>query len=204
MRIPEICQTVDRFDALKREFSFWVDRHNGEDHLQLNFGRRKVGVNDFDGKPAIEKGASLVYTLSRTGGVVSTVLYPASSELGRVEQDHIFLRIGSYSGFQLLSKLRSDLEDLVAYTFVSSIEAVPSVRDRIRFWWLLRTHPQSVDGKFVRPLRATTLMISASKFTAAYLVAALLRPTVIVVAYLLFVYLGFANLVQSPMGIIAR
>jgi hypothetical protein len=194
--IPAICRSIERFDALQREFSFWIDKSNGEDHLQLNFGKRKMGVNDLDEKPAIEKGPSLVYTLGRTGGVVSTVLFPASSTLGSVQEDHIFLRIGSYSAQELLSRLRSDIKDLVSYTFVSSLETEPSIRDRIRFWWLRSTHPQSKEKKFIRPLSPTLLLTSASRFTMTSLVVALLRPLALVLAYVLLVYLGFASLAQ--------
>lgn len=194
--IPAICRSIKRFDALQREFSFWIDKSNGEDHLQLNFGKRKIGVNDLDEKPAIEKGPSLVYSLSRTGGVVSTALFPASSTLGGVAEDHIFLRIGSYSAHQLLSRLRSDIKDLVSYTFISSLETESSVHDKIRFWWLRNTHPHSKDKKFVRPLSPGMLLTSASRFTMTSLVIALLRPLALVLAYLLLVYLGFASLAQ--------
>jgi hypothetical protein len=194
--IPAICQSIERFDALRREFPFRIDKSNGEDHLQINFGKRKMGINDLDGKPAIEKGPSLVYTVGPTNGVVSTVLYPASSTLGGVEEDHIFLRIGSYSAHELLSRLRSDMKDLVSYAFISSIETDPSIRDRIRFWWLRSTHPHSKEKKFVRPLTPGRLLTSASRFTMMSLVIALLRPLGLVFAYLLLIYLGFANLAQ--------
>jgi hypothetical protein len=194
--IPTICQSISRFTDLQAEFSFWTDTSNGEDHLQLNFGKRKTGLNDFEEKPAIEKGPSLVYSLGRTGGTVSTVLYPASSPLGGVAEDHIFIRIGSYSGLQLLSRLRSDIKDLVSYAFVSSLETDPSLHDRIRLWWLRQTHPQQVEKKFVRPLSPSKFVAAASTFTMTSLIVALLRPIGLVLAYLLLLYLGFANLAE--------
>jgi hypothetical protein len=192
--IPSICQSISRFNDLKAEFSFWTDTSTGEDHLQLNFGRRKMDVNDLEEKPAIEKGPSLVYSLGRAGDFTSTVLYPASSPLGSVEEDHIFIRIGSYSGHQLLSRLRSDIKDLVSYAFVSSLETDASLRDRIRYWWLRRTHPQQIEKKFVRPLSPSKFLAAASKFTLMSLIVALLRPIGWVLAYVLLLYLGFASL----------
>ncbi|MGH6752313.1 MAG: hypothetical protein ACREDP_09115, partial [Bradyrhizobium sp.] len=58
------------------------------------------------------------------------------------------------------------------------------------------THPHSKEKKFVRPLTPGGLLTSASKFTMMSLVIALLRPLGLVFAYLLLVYLGFANLAQ--------
>ncbi|MBB4364232.1 hypothetical protein GGD65_005290 [Bradyrhizobium sp. CIR18] len=94
-----------------------------------------------DGGVAIEKGPSLVYSMSGIDGSVATVLYPATSSLGQVNEDHIFLCVGRYGGIDLLNRLRSDLEDLVAYAFVSSLELEPSLRDKLRFWWLRKTRP---------------------------------------------------------------
>lgn len=38
-----------------------------------------------------------------------------------MKEDHIFLEAGNYSGIDLLGKLRSDLKDLGAYVYVSSL-----------------------------------------------------------------------------------
>ena len=194
VQIPEICKSIRRFCDLKREFSFWVDSQGGDDHLQINFGTRKMWAKGLDGGTVPEKGPSLVYSLGPVDGAVATVLYPASSSLGRVPEDHVFLRIGNYGGIDLLSKLRSDLKDLVAYSFISSLELNPSVGDRLRFWWLRTTHPHSIDEKFIRPLTPNAMVASASKFTISSLVVALMRPIGLVLAYLLLVYLGLANL----------
>jgi hypothetical protein len=193
-RVPEICTSIPRFDDLRREFSFWIDKGGGDDHLQINFGTRKMWARGLDGGTVPEKGPSLVYSLSPVDGTIATVLYPATSSLGSVREDHIFLRIGNYSGMSLEDNLRSDLKDLVAYTFVSSLELNPSISDRLRFWWLRTTHPHSLDSKFFRPLTPNAMMASASKFTLTSLLIALLRPLGFALAYVLLVYLGLVSL----------
>ncbi|MCP1844421.1 hypothetical protein ACVIHI_002658 [Bradyrhizobium sp. USDA 4524] len=193
-QIPEICQSIDRFDGIRRAFSFWVDKTDEEDRLQINFGTRKMWAKGVDGGTVAERGPRLLYSLSSIDGVVLTALYPATSELGSVAEDHIFLRIGHYGGIDLLDKLRSDLKDLVAYAYVSSLELEPTIADRIRFWWLRKTQPHSIDQKFVRPLTPMTWAASASKFTAAAFLIALLRPVGVLLAYLVLVYLGLAAL----------
>ncbi|WP_398471340.1 hypothetical protein [Tardiphaga sp.] len=179
-----------RFGELKSEFGFRIDTSNGSDHIQINFGKRKLGVLDLEDKPAIEKGASLVYSLGRTGGIVACVLYPATSPLGSVAEDHIFLRVGTFSGQKLLSHLDSDLKDLISYTFVSSLETSPSLRDRLRFFWLRLTHPQQISGNFVRPVTPSKLLASGFRFTAASLLVAMLRPLGVLIFSLLLIYLG--------------
>jgi len=194
--IESICRSLERFEALKKEFSFGIVSSNEEDHLQVEFRKRKLAFKDLEGNAAIEKGPSLVYTIGRTGGVVTTILFPASSPLGGVPEDHIFLRIGPYSAHQLRSRLRGDLTDLVSYAFVSGLETDPSIRDRLRFWWLRTTHPHSVEKKFVRPLTPGKLFTSASKFTITSLVVALMKPLAFVIAYIILVYLGLSSLTQ--------
>ena len=68
------CQSIERFEALRREFSFRVTESVEEDHLQVEFMKRKLGINDLEGNPAIEKGPSLVYTIGPAGGAITTVL----------------------------------------------------------------------------------------------------------------------------------
>jgi len=143
LEIPAICGSLDRFAELEREFSFRIDELDEQDHLQCSFGSRSMDIRDSEGKLAIEKGPRLVYSLSRTGGLMMTDLFSASSTLGRVSEDHVSLRTGSYSAYQLLTRLRSDIRLLVSYTFISSLETTPSIRDRFDVWWMRKTHPHS-------------------------------------------------------------
>jgi hypothetical protein len=141
-----------------------------------------------------ETGPSLLYSLGPVRGFVAVALYPARSEAGGVHEEIIFLRIGPYGALWLHAQLSSDLNDLVSYAFVSSLETTPTLRDRLRFWWLRKTHPQQLEGKFALPLSVGQLISAASKFTAASLTIALLRPLGILAAYFLLVYLGLATL----------
>ncbi|WP_164632844.1 hypothetical protein [Rhodopseudomonas sp. WA056] len=192
----KVACTVDRFECLEREFSFRVVSKE-EDHIQIGFGKRKMGIRDFDGMAAVETGPSLVYTLSRTSGVFSATLFPATSKLGGVKEDHIFLRIGSYGGPQMSSWLRSDIGDLVSYAFVSSLETSPSVLDRFRFWWLRSTRPLSSEGKFTAKLSPKELFTSSSAFMLKSVAVSLARQIVNLAAYSALIYLGWSQIAQQ-------
>jgi hypothetical protein len=154
--IDLICKSLGRFESISREFSFSITTDTGEDHLQFDFGKRSMFMKDLNGQNAVETGASLFYSLAKTGGVAAAVLVPAKSSLGSATEDQIFLRIGTYSWYQLFRRLRGDIADLITYTFVSSLETTPSLRDRMRIAWLRRTHPIQFEQKFARLSASTT------------------------------------------------
>ncbi len=122
-KIRELISEIPRFEALDKYCSFYVDDSRPE-ALQAYFGRRIMFRKDLEGKTAAENGGTLLYTLGSTG-MVAVILYPAKSSLGQPLEDHIYLRIGHYSGYQIQEKLPKDLRDLVAYSYVSSLDAEP-------------------------------------------------------------------------------
>ena len=99
------------------------------------------------GETASENGPSLVYSQGPTGDIV-VVLYPPSSQLGRVNEKLIFLRKQERSAAKLMGGLRQDLKDLVAYAHVGSIDGDPSWGQWWWIKWLRFTLPSQRDKDF--------------------------------------------------------
>jgi hypothetical protein len=148
--IKSLTGRTPRFKALEEHFSFHID-NSREEVLQLSFGNRSTFHKDFSGKTVVEKGAALLYTLGPMGDV-AVILYPATSGLAKPVEDHIYLRIGRYSGQQLAKHLRRDLKDLVAYSCVTSLDAEATLTDKLRVWWLRFVCPMQIKGEYVRSL----------------------------------------------------
>lgn len=146
--IKLLAERIPRFKALEEHFSFHID-DSREEALQLSFGSRSMAYRDSAGKAAEEKGAALLYTLAPTGEVAVT-LSPATSTLSKPVEDHIYLRIGRFSGQYLAQRLRRDLRDLVAYGCVTSMDAEAAASEQMRIWWLRRTRPMQINGSYVR------------------------------------------------------
>ena len=127
--IKALAHSFSRFQPLEDAFSFFVSNDYPED-LQLWFGQRSMFRKDGD-RVAKETGGALHYSIGPTGDVVVTI-YPMQSSLARPFEDHIYLRIGSYSGIQLFEKLPSDINDLIAYCYVTSLDAEPAIREKLR------------------------------------------------------------------------
>jgi hypothetical protein len=139
--LPEIktlAGNIPRFKALEEHFSFHIDVSRA-DALELSFGSRSMLRKDPAGQTAEEKGAVLLYTLRPTGEV-SVVLYPATSAFSKPVEDHLYLRTGHYSGQHLAYRMCRDLKDLVAYAYVTSLDAEATAGENLRVWWLRHTH----------------------------------------------------------------
>jgi hypothetical protein len=150
--LPEIkalVERIQRFKPLEEHYSFRIDGSR-ENALQLSFGSRRMLHKDAAGKAAQETGASLLYTLGPTGEV-SVILYPATSSLSKPSEEQIYLRMGRYSGQHLARRLCRDLGDLVAYSYVTSLDAEATLGESARVWWLRHTHPRQIKNGYVRP-----------------------------------------------------
>lgn len=149
--LPEIkllAERVQRFKSLEEHFNFHVDDSRPE-MLELSFGSRCMLYRDAKGRTIEERGPSLRYTLAPTGEAAA-ILYPTTSSVAKPLEDHIYLRIGRFSGHHLARRLTSDLKDLVAYGCVTSLEADATPVDKMRVWWLRHSRPMQVKGEFVR------------------------------------------------------
>jgi hypothetical protein len=185
--IKSLAENTPRFKALEEHFSFHID-DSQQAALQLSFGSRNMLRRDSAEISATEKGAALQYTLGSTGEV-TVILYPAISELAKPFEDHIYLRIGRYSGYQLFRLLRRDLKDLVAYSCVTSLDAEATLSEKLRIWWLRHTHPMQIKGEYIRPL-SFGYAGTPSEFTTRTMAIALLKPLAVLAIAALLVYFG--------------
>jgi hypothetical protein len=156
--------------------------------LRLSFGNRNMLRRDSAENAATEKGAALQYTLGSTGEV-SVILFPATSELAKPVEDHVYLRIGRYSGYHLSRLLRRDLKDLVAYSCVTSLDAEASLSEKLRVWWLRHTHPLQIKGEYIRPLTLGNVG-TPSEFTTRTMAVAMRKPLAVLAIAALLVYVG--------------
>lgn len=177
-----------RFEALEAYFGFDVDNRD-DIRLELRFGRRSMFRTDYDGKQtATEDGASLLYSLGAMGDV-ATILYPAKSTFGKTEEDFVFRGIGPRSGAQVFGSLKRDFADLVAYAYVSSVEAETTWRERRRIGWLRFVSAMRIGDKHEAP-KVKALMGGAGKSVMLAFLTALMRPIAIVLVAALLVWLG--------------
>ncbi|MEG3087719.1 hypothetical protein [Sphingomonas sp. PB4P5] len=147
--ILAMARSVPGFEELERIYGFGIDRWN-PDTLQLSFGHRSMFRPTVDRKrTASETGPTLVYSFGDAG--IVTVLYPAKSDLAQVHEDHLFLQIGATSGSILLEGMRRDVQVLVAYAEVTSIDLAALWRARLRIWILQLLCARSQNGKFRKP-----------------------------------------------------
>jgi hypothetical protein len=188
--VPDIkilTEKTQRFKALEEHFSFHMD-NSKEEALRLSFGSRNMLRRDSAEKTATEKGGALLYTLG-PAGEVTVILYPVTSNLAKPVEDHIYLRIGRYSGYQLSILLRRDLKDLVAYSCVTSLDAEATLSEKLRIWWLRLTRPMQIKGQYMRPL-SFGYAGTPSEFTTPTMAMALLKPLAILAIAALLVYFG--------------
>lgn len=181
--IRAIIEKVPHFAALDAYTGFDVMPRE-DDAVQAGFGNRPMGRQTTEGRTASESGAHIVYSLGPTGDV-ATMLYPAKSDLASVREEVIFLRIGRIGGIPLYNRLARDLRYLVAYERVTSLDASPSVRERMMIGWLRFWNRMQVDGKTTIPEANNLIKISTTRFIGA-LLGAIIKPLgVLIVAYLL-------------------
>lgn len=116
------------------------------DHFQIGFAKRKRGLPG--GDVAVERGPALVYVIG-LGGVITVQLHPCKSEMTSLPEEHIFLAIGHMSAHQLISRFPKDLKRLVRMAYVSSMDGMPTISDRIWYRWILALSAHSAGSQFV-------------------------------------------------------
>jgi len=188
-----IARQIPRFPALEDIYSFYIDTCR-PDALQLWFGNRSMFRTDASGKVAAEKGGTLLYTLGPEGRV-AVILYPATSDLSKPYEDHIYLRIGFYSGYQLHTMFRRNIKDLVSYCHVTSLDGDPTFLEKTRICWLRWTHPFQLKGEFKRA-KIFQFAGKASEFTFRSMLIALLKPLAIIIAIIFLIYFGAPHLAE--------
>ena len=144
--IRAACVETPRFRALEQHFDFRVTIDH-PDTVQASFGHRSMFRKDLEGKVAFESGVCLLYSLGPTGEVIVTI-YPSKSSLAKVAEDQLHIGLDHFSAYQLLKRVKSDIRALVAYGYVSSLDAEPTWGEWLRIAWLRWIKPSQVGGKF--------------------------------------------------------
>jgi hypothetical protein len=195
-QIERVVARLPRFGPLEEGYGGHSVEDFAQDALQVRYGERLMGRETVDGKTAIETGPTLLYSLGPSGDVAVS-LYPAKSAVARPFEDHIYLRIGRLKADQLHKRLKRDLADLVAYGHVTSLDGTPTSRERLRVWWLRRTHPMQIGAKFAKA-SSVQQVGGAIEFTsrtmATALLGALLKPIGILVVVALLIRYGMPQL----------
>jgi hypothetical protein len=143
---PAICARIGGFAELEA-FTGFHAFDEVKETLQFSFGHRPMRRSTLEGKPASENGASLVYSAGPTGHCI-VALYPPQSDVAKVHEKLIFLRMGRISAARLRDRLERDLRDLVAYEMVGSLDTTPTLRQRMRVRWLRFVKYKQMDSGF--------------------------------------------------------
>lgn len=193
-----MARSVPGFLELERVYGFWVDRWN-PDTLQLSFGNRSMFRPTVDRRrTASETGPTLVYSFG--GSAIVTILYPAKSDLARTHEDNILLQIGATSGGKLLDDMPRDIEILVAYARVTSIDLTPTISDRMNIWVLRQLCARTEDSEFRKaPIwgAALGLIGFGARTLATASLMSLLKPLGLAILILLLARCGLEWLAPS-------
>lgn len=141
----EIIESKKHFNTLKK-FTDFVVIPREPTAFQAGFGSRPMGWRTVGDKNASEDGATIVYSLGPSG-MISTMLFPAKSDLAQTMEEVIFLRIKRMGGAPLIDCIEKDVRRLVAYERVSSLDANANFRERIWIWWLRSTCRTQTNGE---------------------------------------------------------
>ncbi|AOH87157.1 hypothetical protein AWL63_23605 (plasmid) [Sphingomonas panacis] len=195
--IPDLMTLNADFAALEAYCGFYC--HLGiETTVQVEFANRLMGRTTLKGATASEHGATLVYSFGPTGWV-AVMLFPPKSELGRVTEDHIYLRIIPASAAKLLEKLPRDLRDLVRYQRVASLDGTPRIGERMRLAWLRYWSRMQVNGQ-IKAARSAEHVNWALEFSTGQLVLAMimavLKPVGVLIVVYLLIRFGMPHLAQ--------
>lgn len=184
--VPDLISRNRDFAVLKAYCGFFQD--GSPTTVQVSFGHRLMGRLTIDDKVASEDGASLVYSFGPTGWI-AVMLYPPHSQIARVNEDHIYLRIERACAARLLGSLSNDLNDLIRYERVASLDGSPRLGERLRIAWLRYWSRMQVNGQ-TKAARSSEHLRQVTDFSTGKLflafATALLKPIgVLIVIYLL-------------------
>ncbi|MCJ9720127.1 hypothetical protein MOV66_02565 [Agrobacterium sp. SHOUNA12C] len=196
--VQELKQRNPRLMALEAHFGCYV-RSADHDTFQVNLGKRSTFRKNNKGATVVENGSSLVYSLGPTGDV-ATFLYPCNSELGAPFEGLIMIRIGKFSGYQLLQFLEADLKAFIRYTYVTSLDTTPTNIDRWYIKWLRFTRAMQIDEKHQEP-KIKAFMGATGKSLGSAFAGALFGPIALLIVSTVVIWFGwhqFANLLFPP------
>ena len=195
--IEKICQSLPGFAELQEAYGFHLFS-DVETTFQASFGNRSMFRKTLNGTTACENGPSLVYSQGPTGDIV-VVLYPPSSELAKVNEKLIFLRMQERSAIKLMDGLKRDLKDLVAYAHVGSIDGDPSWLQNTRIRWLRLTRPTQRDKDYSKVSThhpVTDLATALPKTVVTSTVSSLVKLVIPALVIAVLGYFGLTELVE--------
>jgi hypothetical protein len=192
LRKDRFCEQP-KIDQLKRRYGLYTDLTR-ERAVQINFGGIPIDHLQDEGEFILEDGGCLVYSMGTDGRVV-TILYPAKSNFSKPFEDNIILRHGFFSSLILQRCLTKDLRDLATYTIGTSTFGEPSLREKIRVFWLRRSYPLTIDGKYRNP-KLFGYVAKASDFGFRAMIMALMKPLGILVIVGVLIFLGQDSFIQ--------
>jgi hypothetical protein len=123
------------------------------------------------------------------------VLYPATSDVMKAKEDYIIRAVGDMSCYQLRQRIRGDLKDLVAYTYVTGLDGSPTLGERARVGWMRLMCRMHVEGK--QTIRAGQYLHHGVGFVARSVFVAMLRPFGILLLIVVLLWLSLASLTEQ-------
>ena len=193
-----LAHEIEGFDQLDDEFTFYV-RRNGRNQVQAFFGHRQMGRPKIDGSgTARERGASLVYSVGPTGGLMIG-LFPCESELSTWKVGAVTKVYSRFGAFEIHSRLQRDLRYLGSYCRVTSLGATSSLADKVRIAWIGFTRSRQVEGKFAKASShtiTTGLIFNMADAIKAAILESLFKPFILLLLVLIFLPSGNRALIQ--------
>lgn len=158
--------------------------------VQIWLGNRPTGRETINkGGSTAEIGATLLYSFGPTGRT-AVILYLAKSEFMKAKEEYIVRALRNMTDYQLRRRIRRDLRDLVAYTYMTTLDGSPIFRERMRVSWIRLVCPMQIDGKQSR--KGAQFAYKGVGFVARIGLIAALRPWGIFALILLLLWLGFS------------
>jgi hypothetical protein len=182
------------FEAITSRTSFMV-MDKEEDRLQISLGKRKPPFPNLKGNSFLERGASLVYSRSEFGNI-AIIISPCESDMAEMEETHIFIGLGRFTGHQLSARLERDLRHLLRYHYVSSIGLVPTRGQRLWPKYMRWCCPTGTENGFKISKRQEHLQ-SATSFVGSTVGTIVLQPLLTALIVTLMLYFGLGDYVAS-------
>jgi hypothetical protein len=88
--------------------------------------------------------------------------------------------------------IRSDLKDLVAYTYATALDGSPTIREWLRVAWVWLVCPMQIKGEQNR--RAMQLLYQGVGFVTRGGVVALLKPFGLLLLIVVLAWFGFSSI----------
>jgi hypothetical protein len=178
-----------------RDIHAFIVKSFDEFTVQIWFGKHPTGRTTLNKEgastPVTEVGGTLLYSLGPRGDV-AVVLLPAKSEVMEAKEEFIVRRVANLTCYELSKGIHANLNDLIAYTYATTLDGCPTICERLRVRWLRLVCPMQIKGEQNR--RATQLLYQGVGFIARSGVIALLRPFGLLLLIIVLALFGFSSI----------